>query len=80
MFKKICTYEEAAKELAGAGGVPPYIPVGSDLRVLKLVDSDHGCPCGGTHVQHVQDLVEINVTKIQKKGKNLRVSYGVKAV
>ena len=60
--------------------MPPYIPEGKSLRVLKLVDEDYGCPCGGTHVQHVKDIVEINITKIQKKGKNTRVSYGVKAV
>ena len=80
VFKKVCTYEEADAELARAGGVPSYIPQGSSLRVLKLVDEDYGCPCGGTHVPHVRDIAEINVTKIQKKGKNVRVSYGVKAM
>lgn len=50
VFKKICTYEEANKELEKAGGVPSYIPVGNELRVLKLTEDDHGCPCGGTHV------------------------------
>ena len=64
VFKKMCTYEEADAELAKAGGVPSYIPQGNPLRVLKLVDEDHGCPCGGTHVQHVRDIAEINVTKI----------------
>ena len=80
VFKKMCTYEEAGAELKNAGGVPSYIPQGKPLRVLKLVDDDNGCPCGGTHVQHVKDIVEVNVSKIQKKGKNVRVSYGVKAV
>ena len=80
VFKKMCTYEEAGDELKNAGGVPSYIPQGKPLRVLKLVDDDNGCPCGGTHVQHVKDIVEVNVSKIQKKGKNVRVSYGVKAV
>jgi hypothetical protein len=28
VFKKMCTYEEAQKELAGAGGVPPYVKEG----------------------------------------------------
>ena len=50
VFKKMCTYEEANNQLSKAGGVPPYIPVGSDLRVLKLTADDAGCPCGGTHV------------------------------
>ena len=64
VFKKMCTYEEADQELKKAGGVPAYVPVGKSLRVLKLVDEDHGCPCGGTHVQHVKDIVELTVTKI----------------
>ena len=77
VFKKMCSYDEANEHLAKAGGVPPYIPEGASLRVLKLVNDDAGCPCGGTHVQHVSDIQSITVTKIQKKGKNLRVSYGI---
>jgi alanyl-tRNA synthetase len=56
VFKKMCTYEEADRELAKAGGVPSYIPAGSSLRVLKLTADDAGCPCGGTHVEHVSDI------------------------
>jgi Ser-tRNA(Ala) deacylase AlaX len=78
VFKKICTYDEANKHLEKAGGVPPYIPVGSDLRVLKLTEDDAGCPCGGTHVNHVKDIEEITITKITKKGKAIRVAYTVK--
>jgi Ser-tRNA(Ala) deacylase AlaX len=44
-----------------------------------MVPDDFGCPCGGTHVPHVKDIEEINITKITKKGKNVRVSYTVKA-
>lgn len=69
-------YEEAAKVLVD--GVPSYMPEGKDFRVVKLSDEDHGCPCGGTHVKHMKDIVEIEVTKINKKGKNTRVSYTVK--
>lgn len=54
------------------------MPEGQDLRVVKLTEEDSGCPCGGTHVKHVQDIYEIEVTKIVKKGKNTRVSYIVK--
>ena len=50
VFKKMCTYEEAQEELKNAGGVPDYIPAGQELRVLKLISDDPGCPCGGTHV------------------------------
>jgi len=77
VFKKMCSYEEAGEQLANAGGVPSYIPEGTPLRVLKLTADDVGCPCGGTHVEHVQDIKEIQITKIQKKGKSIRVSYGV---
>ena len=76
MFAKVCSYDEA-KELL-VDGVPSYIPEGQDTRVIKLSNEDHGCPCGGTHVEHIKDIIEIEVTKIQKKGKNTRVSYGVK--
>ena len=79
VFKKVCTYEEAGEELAKAGGVPPYVPEGASLRVCKMVPDDFGCPCGGTHVPHVKDIDEITITKITKKGKNVRVSYTVKA-
>jgi len=40
--------------------------------------SDKGCPCGGTHVKHIKDILGINIIKINKKGKNIRVSYSVK--
>lgn len=78
VFKKICSYDEANQHLAKAGGVPEYIPKGSDLRVLKLTEDDNGCPCGGTHVQHVSDIEELKITKITKKGKAIRVAYVVK--
>lgn len=71
VFKKICAYEEANSLLERAGGVPAYIPHGKSLRVLKLTPEDAGCPCGGTHVEHVQDIKKVNVTKIVKKGKSI---------
>jgi len=78
VFKKVCSYDEAGKQLEKAGGMPPYIPEGSDVRVLKLTEDDAGCPCGGTHVGHVSDIEEITITKIQKKGKSIRVAYNIK--
>lgn len=77
VFKKMCSYEEANTLLEKAGGVPPYIPKGQSLRVLKLTEGDAGCPCGGTHVQHVKDIAKIIVSKITKKGKNIQVKYEV---
>lgn len=35
------------------------------------------CPCAGTHVEKVGELGKVNVTKVAKKGKNIRVSYAV---
>mmetsp|Transcript_107351 Transcript_107351/g.148427 ORF Transcript_107351/g.148427 Transcript_107351/m.148427 type:complete len:191 (-) Transcript_107351:812-1384(-) len=75
VFKKILPYEEGDKELVKAGGAPSYIPKDQEFRVLKLNQEDWGCPCGGTHVEHVHDIQSVNVTKIQKKGKSIRVSY-----
>lgn len=74
----MCTYEEADQELVKAGGIPSYIPAGQSLRVLKLTPEDPGCPCGGTHVQHVGDIEQLIVTKITKKGKAIRVAYEVR--
>jgi Ser-tRNA(Ala) deacylase AlaX len=64
VFKKMCSYDEANQLLEKAGGVPPYIPKGNELRVLKLTSDDAGCPCGGTHVGHVSDIRGIEITKI----------------
>lgn len=77
VFKKICQYDEANTHLAKAGGVPSYIPAGSDLRVLKLTEEDYGCPCGGTHVEHVRDIETLTIQKITKKGKSIQVRYVV---
>jgi len=35
------------------------------------------CPCGGTHVEKVGEVGALTVTKIAKKGKNIRVSYAL---
>ena len=73
VWTQVLPYDEAGKVLKD--GVPPYIPQGQDLRVVKLTPEDEGCPCGGTHVKNVIDIEGIEVTKIIKKGKNTRVSY-----
>ena len=77
VFKKVCTYDEANTHLSKAGGVPPYIPKGQSLRVLKLTEEDYGCPCGGTHVEHVKDIVKVTISKIVKKGKSIQVKYEI---
>ena len=77
VFRKMCSYDEAGKHLAKAGGVPAYIPAGGELRVLKLVEEDLGCPCGGTHVHAIPEIGRVEVTKIKKKKQNTQVAYKV---
>ena len=57
--------------------VPKQLAEDQNVRFVRLTPEDKGCPCGGTHVKHVQEIGRITVTKLQKKGKNLRVSYKV---
>lgn len=71
---KSYTYDEA-KEMLGT--VPPYFEEGANVRIVKLCETDKGCPCGGTHVKHIKDIVGIDVVKIQKKKNNTRVAYNV---
>jgi Ser-tRNA(Ala) deacylase AlaX len=66
-------YEAAKKEIE----IPPYIPQGKRFRYLRLHKADKGIPCGGTHVKHLQDIGRLVVTKLTKKGKNVRLSYRV---
>ena len=77
VFRKVCSYDEAGKELAGIGGVPDYIPVGNDLRVLKLTPGDLGCPCGGTHVHSIAEIGRVEIKGMKKKKKNTQVTYRV---
>lgn len=50
----------------------------SKLRVVAVPGFDNGsCMCGGTHIDRVDRIKRINVTKFKKKNKNFRVSYNV---
>ena len=71
---KVYDYTTAKKEIPS---LPGYLPEGSDVRWVKLSSTDAGCPCGGTHVKNISDIKKIIVTKIQKKGKKVKVSYQV---
>lgn len=77
VFRKICSYDEAKDQLKAAGGVPPYCPAGRDVRVLKLIPEDLGCPCGGTHVHAISEIGRVEIIKIKKKKQNVQVSYKV---
>lgn len=67
------TYEEAKAAIE----MPDYLPAGRPVRYVRLAPTDKGSPCGGTHVKHVSEVGPIRITKIQKKGKSLRLSYEV---
>ncbi|XP_071721691.1 uncharacterized protein [Rutidosis leptorrhynchoides] len=70
----ICSYEEAA-ELCG-GCLPDYIPMGSTPRIVKFGKSP-GCPCGGTHVSDVSEIISVKVSQIRTKKGMTKVFYNV---
>lgn len=45
------------------------------IRVIKFGHSS--CPCGGTHIEKITDIQSLEVTKLQKKGKNIKAYYQV---
>ncbi|PWA44225.1 alanine-tRNA ligase [Artemisia annua] len=70
----VYSYEEAS-ELCG-GGLPDYIPKESTPRIVKLGNYP-GCPCGGTHVSNISDLVNIKVTQMRTKKGVTKVYYQI---
>ncbi|KAJ4825988.1 hypothetical protein Tsubulata_033212 [Turnera subulata] len=70
----VLPYEEAA-ELCG-GCLPDYIPKGSTPRVVKL-GNNRGCPCGGTHVSDISDIISLKVSQIRTKKGMTKVFYSV---
>lgn len=71
----IHTYEKAANLCKGYGPLPSYWKADSSPRVVLMADS--GCPCGGTHVQDLAQLVGVCVTGIRVKKGVTRVSYAL---
>ncbi|KAI7746323.1 hypothetical protein M8C21_030574 [Ambrosia artemisiifolia] len=69
-------YEEASM-LCG-GDLPDYIPKGSTPRIVKLGDFP-GCPCGGTHVSNISDLVNVKVTQMRTKKGVTKVYYTIES-
>lgn len=70
---KLYDYEEAKTLFE----VPSYLPQGKPFRWVKLSGQDEGCPCGGTHVKHIQDINKLSISKVTIKGKIVRISYKV---
>lgn len=67
---KIYSWQEAVEQK-----IIPETFKTSYVRVIFFGESS--CPCGGTHVENVAEIQELQVLKVQKKGKNVRVYYKV---
>lgn len=67
-------YEEACK-LCGEC-LPDYIPKDSTPRIVKL-GNNPGCPCGGTHVSDISEIMSITVSQIRTKKGCTKVFYNV---
>ncbi|KAB2014905.1 hypothetical protein ES319_D09G260500v1 [Gossypium barbadense] len=70
----VLPYREAA-ELCG-GSLPDYIHPGSNPRIIKLGDNP-GCPCGGTHVSDVSEILSMKVSQIRTKKGMTKVFYTI---
>eukprot|EP00961_Rhodomonas_salina_P134685 1811811-Rhodomonas_salina.2 len=69
--------EAATNKLVAAGG---SVDVKMDADGMRTVTMGGlGCPCGGTHIKDVKEIGAVKVTQLQKKKKNMRVSYTVEA-
>ena len=70
------TYEEACKVLGSK--MPTYLKPGTMVRIIKINGMDVGCPCGGTHVKHVNEIGGMKIEKIKACGsKAFRISYQI---
>ncbi|XP_031400043.1 uncharacterized protein LOC116210319 [Punica granatum] len=64
-----------ASDLCG-GSLPDYIPQNSTPRILKFGDNP-GCPCGGTHVDDISEIISMKVSRIRTKKGMTKVLYNV---
>lgn len=65
---KVYSYAEAVGE--------KIIPEDFKVSYVRVIGFDKcSCPCGGTHVNNSGEFESIVVSKVQKKGKNVRVMY-----
>ncbi|XP_030475686.1 uncharacterized protein LOC115692864 isoform X1 [Syzygium oleosum] len=70
----ILPYDEALEQCGGS--LPDYIPKESTPRIVKL-GSNPGCPCGGTHVHNLSEIISMKVSQIRVKKGVTKVSYTV---
>jgi Ser-tRNA(Ala) deacylase AlaX len=64
-----------SNEIIQQGGHDTTHHFENGIRTIKLSEIDAGCPCLGTHVNHLAEVESITIRKIIKKGKTLRVAY-----
>ncbi|KAL3505740.1 hypothetical protein ACH5RR_031122 [Cinchona calisaya] len=76
VFVATLPYNEAA-ELCG-GCLPDYIPKESSPRIVRLGENP-GCPCGGTHVSDLSEILGIKVSQIRTKKRMTKVFYNVES-
>ncbi|VVA97886.1 unnamed protein product [Arabis nemorensis] len=76
VYAAILPYEEASV-LCG-GNLPDYIAKGSTPRILRLGENP-GCPCGGTHVSDISDIISMKITQIRTKKGMTKVFYTIDA-
>lgn len=74
VYAAILPYEEAS--LLCGGTLPDYIPKGSTPRVLRLGENP-GCPCGGTHVSDISDIISMKITQMRTKKGMTKVFYTI---
>ena len=78
--KFVIISEEEAHTLLSESVISSSFPATSPSENSKLIRvvtiAGSSCPCGGTHVQNTIELDGLQVTKIRKKKKTLKISYG----
>ncbi|KAL6524731.1 hypothetical protein OROMI_030324 [Orobanche minor] len=70
----ILPYDDAAYLCGGI--LPDYVPKESTPRIVQVGDSP-GCPCGGTHVLDISDIIKIKVSQIRSKKGTTKVFYNI---
>lgn len=74
VFASVLSYQEAARICGGC--LPDYIPQGSTPRIVKLGENP-GCPCGGTHVSDISEILSLKVSQIRTKKGMTKVFYDI---
>lgn len=68
-------YEDAVKACDGA--MPSFITPDMKPRIVTIIPNTPGCPCGGTHVKSVSEIVDFKCTGVRVKKGVTRVSYSI---